>query len=310
MRIAFLCKDTPAFETAFSVLAGRLANRGHSVAAFYSPGEPLPENRCVAGYLCNWWDFDFRMLEKFSPQVVVIFNGSFAWCNAATVAIKKRWQTYIAELAWLPQAYQLYLDPIGPGARSSLFKLPTEGKVDRDLLKDLRELYRVEPQTESGYILVPLQLEYDTSILYDSPLFKAMHNLIGFVRQSFPDYPIWVKPHPADPLDYSFEGVTIVSKEKKFNDLVPGARAVVGINSTTLIEALVHYKPVAALGLNVASNRGVFYEGKKAFENLRGVLDFTPDPAQIDNVLCFLKSKQFDAKNPPEWVLDMFRQEA
>lgn len=306
MKVAFLTRNKAVFEGSFSGLAKTLYHHGNQVGAFYHPTEPPPEQPFVHHGPGEWYNFDFSALESFMPDRVVVFNGSFLWCSAATQLIRLKWKTWHAELAWLPQAYQIYLDPLGPGARSQLFQTPTpDFTLSEETLRALKNRYMSEPYSIApGYILVPLQLEEDTSILYDSPLFKSMASLVGFVKHSFPEHRIVVKPHPLDRKTYTDLGVEVIPPKVPFHSLVSQARAIIGINSTTLIESLVQEKPVMALGLNVASHRGVFYEGLEALKNPSGILSYTPDLSRIRQVLGYLRSLQFEAANPSKGVVE------
>lgn len=309
MRIALLTFNNPVFKNSFSGVADYFIQKGHTVGTFYHPDHERPENKLIHHYPCRWWEFELHSLEQWKPDRILIFNGSFVWCNAATQEIKRRWKTYYAELAWLPQKNQIYIDPEGPGGRSALCRrsLDTHQASVQELkvLKD--SLERLYPKTTyvrnlpKNFILVPLQIEADTSILHDSPWFKTNHSLVGFVRSRFPNEKIVVKPHPLGG-NYSFQGVTVLDKSVSIRDILPHAKAVIGINSTTLIEALVHYKPVACLGVNVACNKGVFWEGKDAFLNPEGVLKFHPSHERVDRCLHLLKSLQFPASHPPAWL--------
>lgn len=218
------------------------------------------------------------------------------------------------EHGWLPQGRHNYIDPLGTGGRSSLMGdwehlVGSEGRINLTRAR-LTEIYRpseVELNLPRGFILVPMQLERDTSILYDSSYFKSMPSLVAFVRRHFPEYPIVVKLHPMDQTVFNFEGVSfrgvhVVSKEVKINDLAAIADFVVGINSTSLIEALVHGKRVAALGRNVASGKGVFYE--EAWSNPRGLLKHEPNLKQIWRVLDMLYHVQYPRAHPPHEIIN------
>lgn len=303
MKVALLTFNQAVYESSFAGVAGLLLRNGHEIHTFYHPSDGLPANGGVVHHPCQWWNFELGALEALDPDRVLVFNGSFAWCHAATAVIRERWDTLYAELGWLPQSNQIYIDPRGPGARSQLFldAVPTQTS---SAMESLRELYKPSGASiEPGFILVPLQMEADTSILYDSPVFKTMHSLVGFVVRSFPDHRIVVKTHPRIDVPFEYPGVLSISNTESLNDLVVASRAVVGINSTSLIEALVHHKPVMALGSNVISGKNVFYEGSEALKDPRGLLSYVPDVAKIDQCLTYLKSLQFLASDPPSSVV-------
>lgn len=318
MKIAFLSYNVDVFNSSFSGLALRLQQRGHEVKAFYHPDSKDPELAGVEPVKVRWWNFDLDKLWEFNPDRMIIFNGSFVWCNAATHFLKTntRAKKYFVELAWLPQANNLFLDPDGPGARSGIYKVhEADINEDPELVKvtmaALRSHYRAPAAAplglESGkYIFVPCQVESDTSILYDSPVFKTNHSLVGFVHKHFSKtHKIVVKQHPLDPKNMASEWPDIVwaPKDIPVNDLSAHAAAVIGMNSTTLIEALVHMKPVMCLGLNVACNKGVFFEWCKSPFDPAKLLDWRHNKHNTEQVLTFLRRHQFSRTAPDDWVV-------
>jgi capsule polysaccharide modification protein KpsS len=180
--------------------------------------------------------------------------------------------------------------------------------VDTEAVTLLKSLYQVTPKPDylpNDFILVPLQLEADTSILHDSAYIKTMYSLVGFVSKHFFDFPVVVCKHPKDSSEYNFKNVIYTTNISTLS-LIPHARAVIGINSTLLIESLIYSKPVLALGKNVASGKGVFYEGEGAFLNPRKLLEIQPSQEAIDQVLTLLLSKQFKAATPTANILSEF----
>lgn len=309
MRVALIDTDKNGYEYSLAPVARLLLEAGHEVMAVYS-GAVGPSDQRVRFGSCSWALFDFAPLVAFDPDRVIIFNGFHKAIHAAARSIEQRWRTLYMEHGWLPQREFNYIDPKGTGARSSLLTSweRYKGKPERVFatMLELKGVYkpsRLEMELPRNYILVPLQLERDTSVVYDSPYFKSMASLVGFVQRHFPDYPIVVKLHPMDDTLYDFRNVTVVPKNVSINDLVPGAELVVGINSTSLIEALVHGKRVGTLGLNVASGKGVFYEGERMWKNPRGILSWESEPSVRWQVLDALYHAQYPRANPPRAIL-------
>lgn len=310
MRVALVDTDKAGYEYSLAPIARLLLDAGHEVMAVYSGAIGPSDNRVRFGS-CSWALFDLAPVVAFDPDRVVIFNGYHRPIHAAARYIEKRWKTVYMEHGWLPQRDHNYIDAKGTGARSSLLTswrhlIGREERISSTILK-LKQAYRpgkVSLSLPRNYILVPLQLERDTSIVYDSPYFKSMPSLVGFVQRHFPDYPIVVKLHPMDDMQFDLHNVSVVAGNVPMNDLVPGAEVVIGVNSTSLIEALVHGKRVGALGLNVASNKGVFYEGDRMWLNPRGILQWKPDQDARWEVLDALLHAQYPRANPPRWVLE------
>lgn len=310
MRVALIDTDKAGYEYSLAPIARLLLDAGHEVMAVYSGAIPPSDYRVRFGS-CSWALFDFAPLVAFDPGRVVIFNGYHRPIHAAARAIERQWKTVYMEHGWLPQRDHNYIDTKGTGARSSLISswrhlIGSKARITTTAAK-LEAAYRpgkVGFSLPRDYILVPMQLERDTSIVYDSPWFKSMPSLVGFVKRHFPDYPIVVKLHPMDDTLFDFTNVTIINSRVPFNDLVPAAGLVIGINSTSLIEALVHGKRVGTLGINVASDKGVFYEGEKMWMNPRGILNYKPDLKAAGEVLDVLFHAQYPREKPPRSVLE------
>jgi hypothetical protein len=113
-----------------------------------------------------------------------------------------------------------------------------------------------------------------------------------------------IKQHPLDKakIPNEWPGTLWAQAKVPVNHLSAHATAVIGMNSTTLIEALVHYKPVMSFAYNVAYNKAVFQEYPGSFESPN--LHLSVNKEQIDLVLSFLKSQQFSNSAPEDWVLE------
>jgi hypothetical protein len=309
MRVALIDTDKAGYEYSLAPIARLLLDAGHEVMAVYSGAIPPSDPRVRFGS-CSWALFDYSPLTAFDPGRVVLFNGYHKAIHAAARAIERRWKTVYMEHGWLPQRDHNYIDSKGTGARSSLLRswhhlIGNENRVG-ETLKKLKHEYKptkLKISLPRDYILVPMQLERDTSIVYDSPWFKSMPSLVGFVKRHFPDFPIVVKLHPMDDVVYDFNNVTIVGGRVPIKDLFPGAQFVIGVNSTSLIEALIFEKKVGSLGVNVASGKGVFYEGERMWTNPRGLLNYKPDQRAIGETLDALYHAQYPRLHPPRTVL-------
>ena len=330
MRLALLTKSHAVYESSFSGIAALALKAGWTVGAFYHGGCPRPGDPRVEHRPGQWWNFDFGALEDFRPDRVLVFNGSFPWCAAATSEISRRWNTRYGELAWLPQSNYLYLDFQGPGARSRLAEThwwPTspacarEDRAARLMVKLLRGRYRVRNRPlglPERYLLVPLQLEDDTSVVQDSPVFKTNASMVGFLHRALAgELPLVVKPHPleAKPTDPTNmpPGAHVVPPGVPFGDLLWGAAAVAGMNSTCLVESLVWEKPVIQLGHGVACGKNVLAwepsRGSPRLLDIQEALAFRPDPHHTARVLYRLRQRQFHMRRPPARVLELLARE-
>jgi hypothetical protein len=310
MRIAFFTEGHLGFESLFGGLSSVLLNRGDCVMACYD-GDSEPSDKRVELNRCSWTFFELEKVGSFQPDRVVIFNSRDGSALAVSRYLQHRYGDKVLhdELGWLPQRGHIYLDKKGCGGWSQICDQNCQESYDIDSIKKLSELYPkrdVPAGLPKNFILVPLQLQNDTTILYDSPYIKTMYSLVGFVVNQFPDFPIVVRKHPKDTTSHTLRGVTYITEGPSTIELAAHARVIIGINSTTLIESLVYNKPVLALGKNVAVGRGVFYDGPEAFAYPRKVLEWKPNQNDVNRTLSFLMSRQFLASSPPPHVISEF----
>jgi capsule polysaccharide export protein KpsC/LpsZ len=166
------------------------------------------------------------------------------------------------EWGMLPQSKNFFIDPLGFCGDSILNKdLSWINSQDMDKLysvrKSLQKEYTIK---DSNYILVPLQLENDTQILYYSK-YRNMIQFIEDVLNKYPQHKIVIKPHPKEDnteqylkLLSKYSNLLMADKTDSFMNLASKASFVVGITSTTLYEAGILGKKVISLGNHPISN--------------------------------------------------------
>lgn len=156
----------------------------------------------------------------------------------------------LCEWGLLPQADTFSIDPSGFCRWSSLNgDLSWVDKVDTRRLVDARnELRRQHPERDDGYVLVPLQIGTDTQILYNTP-YRTMQEFADHLQAVFPTERLIFRKHPKDSTPYRARSLNAkVCGEGGFMDVLAGAKSVVGLTSTCLLEAAIYGKPVLALG--------------------------------------------------------------
>lgn len=312
------------------------------------PKEDLVDG--IESFQEDWGNFEFNKIEEFDPTRIVVFNGHFKEIHAATKVLSLNYNVSIVECAWLPQNDYIYFDhnlafngsmcadlqnfikTIRSYATQEMMEM-----ISNQLHKKMFELRQKYKDTGTrpkdlpvDYILVPLQLEYDTVILYGSHFFKSMSSLIGFIKQELPKEKIVIKHHPKEQLstinsimEMHKDLIHITDKNITLNDLAIKARMMVGINSTGLHEGIVHHIPTIMMGKSLLHNPGnnlsfLFDKNKKEntlkistknlkklYENLLHDKVFL-DLELIEMVLANIISNQIDFTNPPDWAVDMF----
>ena len=223
--------------------------------------------------------------------------------------------TWFMENGWLTQRDGCSIDAVGSKGMSSVrgHRHPIVTKELRDeidqwieRLHNKNRVWNSQGDTDNGYILIPLQTEKDTNMLYWSCLGSSypirMVRFTDMVCRMFPDRQLVFRPHPRDPLTAnqvadsrafrSHEDAVMCSDGSSFQ-WIKNATAVIGINSTVLIEALTFMTvPIAAIGVGVFSEHGVMIEAKGDESRLRDVLVHKPDPTTIYGFLGLLYERQ------------------
>jgi hypothetical protein len=306
-RIVLLAYTQSIHDGFLSGLKRELIRAGHDVRSVFTYGKPRNDSEVVTNYA----DFDLFAIESFKPDCLIVFNGYAKETTAVVGFLRGRYKTFFVERGWLPQRGTVYIDALGLGGRSSIsctdLSIPTAPmSVIKETIGALRETtYKTSGHPDLGdYILVPLQLDHDTSIVLDSPYFKSMHSLVAFLSRKFFNQKVVVRPHPLC-MDIRLPSSVIVERERRTIDLAKTAKAIIGINSTVLIESLIHHKPVCFMGRGVlSSTRGIAYQDHTALQSAElAISGKEPDADAIDTALYNLLQIQFHASSPPERVI-------
>jgi len=229
-------------------------------------------------------------------------------------ALAKRGNVYFAENGWFPQKEYFYIDRYGPSAMSSLCNTPQSAPLSgtqeawvQEQIARLHERLRVVPRMEEGdYILVPLQKESDTQVLYWSgccaPYPDRQSWFVEQVCRLFPEDNIIIRPHPRDheviqriqrsaPAFRAHPRAAFRTEGSSF-DWAAGAKLVLGISSTVLLEALTFNKPVCALGRGIFSGSAALLECDGDFHSLALAKTYAPDLARVRSLLFRLMNHQ------------------
>ena len=115
-------------------------------------------------------------------------------------------------------------------------------------------------QLPSNYIFVPFQVNIDTQVLFHSPWIKDMHHLFSILvgvldKIADENIKIVIKEHPSCLSNYGREHESVELNDRIFfanlndtQELIHNSEAVITINSTVGIEALLFGKKVISLG--------------------------------------------------------------
>lgn len=245
------------------------------------------------------------------------------YSHEQAMLIGERPDIFWCENGWLTQQSGCYVDPKGTNERSSIVGAVTRDsrKNDRvwDYINKVHGWHQVEPQgtafegpqfAHHDYIFVPLQAECDTQVNYQThipakyPYRQAW--MLQRIIEAFPDRKIIVRPHPRwetiidyiNKYDDSILKTPNIRVEKSGNSYqwCSRAAAVIGINSTVLIEALTLRKPVASIGRGIFTGNKVTYELCDFADQLPKMLphveSYLPDDDQLTRFFTLLMERQ------------------
>ena len=152
--------------------------------------------------------------------------------------------------------------------------IPTGKKISR---VEIREYLKIPPGNR--IVLVPLQIESDSNILYYSPHYSSMLEVIKDIQKVLEDkkdVTLIVKPHPEDKKRVEEIRSVIGEQSRVVMDinlysLLEISDIAVVVNSTVGLEALTQRKPVVVLGNAIYRSKGFTYDlGEKS--NLKDLI--------------------------------------
>jgi len=192
--------------------------------------------------------FDTASVIKRS-SMAVIWNGlQYGGPLVSRMCRRRGIPVCYFEWGFLPQSATFSIDP-GGFCGDSILAADISWVTDADM----QRLYQVRSQLQGQYplkggnhVLVPLQIENDTQILYFSP-YRSMEEFVADVEAMYPSEAIIARPHPRSTAQRVFARAQ-VSDSGSFLEAAASAGVVVGLTSTCLWEAAILGVPVVALG--------------------------------------------------------------
>lgn len=225
-------------------------------------------------------------LPATDPDVVIVYNGSLYPESVLEAASRARPRVFV-EGGFFPGTLQI--DPKGLNAANSVprdpaFYLETpedfaaaglpEAVNNRASKTSAGGAMTLEP----GYIFVPFQVPSDMQVTVHSPWVRDMEMFLDVILAAadrHPDKRFVIKEHPS--FKRSVHGLrpehacVIFANDNVTSDLIQNAAAVVTLNSTVGIEALLFDRPVITLG--------------EACYNIDGLVQHAPDADALDHAL-------------------------
>ncbi len=218
-----------------------------------------------------------KRLRRQSANLLVVWGGFQLPVAAALAAAREAGiRTLYCENGYLPKT--IVMDPAGINAGNSLMGKDASFyramEISEDQRRQLFDMSLVVRPFKKGsaasenivlpeqYVFLPLQVHDDSQILLYSPDFPDMPSVVRFCAAGVAAYntntqaplKLVVKEHPSDHgrVDYTalaseFPDV-IFTKTLNTQQLIEKSSAVITVNSTVGIEAMLRLKPVITLG--------------------------------------------------------------
>ena len=254
-----------------------LKHRSHRVNVFLEEDED------------SWASTAFQAVDKFKPHVIWTWNGRFSWYENLFYEFQKAgYRVVVSERAWLPQKGFHFICDLEDTFHKCNYKIRNDYPINEERITRLKKSYALAPRPKMKYILIPFQIESDTSISHLSTYIKTNQSLIVRAEQLFPDAHLVASKHPLRPDQPS--SISAYKGKLTTLQLAQAAEYVVAINSTVTIETLLWHGNVVIFGKNPAWQAMI--DGNKG-------LDKPVDIQLRYRVLSYLLNRQYrcDKKN-------------
>ncbi|WP_444939374.1 capsular polysaccharide export protein, LipB/KpsS family [Microbulbifer sp. JMSA002] len=237
-----------------------------------------------------------QILRKNKFDYIYLWNGNFSYqANFIKLAKKLCLNLKYVEVAWFDQNNTYYVDPKGVNANSIIAgnahtiseNYLTKGQ---EFCKNYKDLKFSGCSISDSYILVPMQVESDSNIrLYSS--YKSMSEFIDDLSTWLPEnVEVRVRRHPKSAMpEFSLPRNFSWSQESNLFEDIAGAKCVVGINSTVLLQSLALGKPVIAMGQGVWGNHHSIIAGNTSFKFRYPEFDMQSASALVGYLIKFQK---------------------
>ena len=229
-----------------------------------------------AGLLKAALDAEFSATD---PQITIVYNGSLYPEAVLATASEGRRRVFV-EAGFFPRTLQI--DPVGLNGANSVPRDPAFYLKTKDdfSAKGLPQAVNNRASKAAGadsvdlapgYIFVPFQVPSDMQVTVHSPWVRDMEMFLDVVREAAdrnPDEIFVIKEHPS--FKRSVKTLRPPHKRVIFangnvtSELIENARAVLTLNSTVGIEALLFDKPVITLGNACYNIEGLVFHAEDA----------------------------------------------
>ncbi len=275
-------------------------------------GKPLSAiSRLILGVQARWFfAIDTSLINSKKPEMVVVWNG-LMFRRSMFVAAAQALNIKICymENGLLPKTTVCDLKGINANnsvPRTADFYLARPEKVFDDKVELVVREAR-KPKKTSGkklpdkYLFIPFQVDTDSQIIIYSSWIKNMKQLfdevLSVVGQG--EQKLAFKEHPSSKIDYAYlhdeldESIGIFANEYSTQELIEKADAVITINSTVGIEAILLGKKVIVLGEAFFNIPGLVLSARNISDLKKRIHElntFNPDEKLRKNFIEYLKN--------------------
>ena len=201
-------------------------------------------------------------IKKFEPNKIFFHNGLHPSYQKALKLIKDNIDVPIvySELGWFPQLNHVYFDEYGTNGKS---------KIASQNFKEFtgKEIPQIKQTSgnDNKHILIITQTENDTNLIVNSKRFKKNIPFIKYVLDQLSlvgeNQNIIIKTHPLDSNrklmeEFISKGVNVIH-DGDLTKLLSESKAIIGINSTVLMEALKYDCNIYMFGESLLNNKSV-----------------------------------------------------
>ena len=253
-----------------------------------------------------WYDAESacKILEHLDFDYLCMGNGS-GFDQQKIINHVGLEKCLFSEYGWLPWSDNFYLSRGGCGINSDITLMDETRlkihNVNHEEITKLRGKYdNGNPLKEKDFIYVPLQKDLNDFKFNSSP-FTNNENFLDFIHEIVPsELTVFVKPHPLYKKAYDF------SKYGRFRDisnenfnkasLYRSMSAMVCINSTSILEAILFDANVFAYGYDIFCNKGLVNFRIMDPSEFRRLVDQKPDVDIGQKFISLLIQRQIDRK--------------
>lgn len=271
--------ENPGMVGGFAEEGGRLIKRAFRAVALRHAARmavafPMPlSNRLLfvdqmdpSGNLPPFDSFDPSEELKAEARLRVerLVNGTVAFARPRDLSLGRRRVANFIRLAYRQVA------GTGPARQAHLGTFTRDYAYQRAQLALLDRFASREPPSERS-VFYPIHVIHDAQMSIRGAPYLDQRWLIAYIAHNLPfGYHLLVKPHPVAPGQLSVTellriqrrlgNLRILHPSLSARDVLAHTSAMVTVNSTTGLEALMYGVPVVTLGASIYRNRGLTYD--------------------------------------------------